>query len=92
MSSHFKADLVLLAATIIAASGWIFSKDALAGFTPLMFMALRFAGAGLVLVLFCYKPLLNLNRSQLISALQVGGLFGTAMVFWILGLQHAQHL
>lgn len=92
MSSHFKADLVLLAATIIAASGWIFSKEALAGFTPLLFMALRFAGAGLVLVLFCYKPLLNLNRSQLISALQVGGLFGTAMVFWILGLQHAQHL
>ena len=92
MSSHFKADLVLLAATLIAAAGWIFSKEALAGFSPLLFIALRFSGAGLVLAFFCLKPLKNLNKKQWATALKVGALFGFAMVFWILGLQHAQHL
>lgn len=92
MSLHLKADLLLVFATLIAATGWIFSKEALAGFSPLLFMALRFAGAGLVLAFFCLKPLQNLNKKQLIAALKVGVLFGFAMVFWILGLKYAQHL
>lgn len=92
MNPHLRADLLLVATTLIAAAGWIFSKEALVGFSPLLFIALRFSGAGLVLALFCLKPLLSLNQLQLISALKVGGLFGCAMIFWILGLQHAQHL
>lgn len=92
MTAHFKADLLLVVTTLIAAAGWIFSKEALAGFAPLLFIALRFSGAGLFLALLCLKPLRRLNRSQIISALQVGVLFGIAMVFWILGLKFAQHL
>ncbi|MBE0506401.1 MAG: DMT family transporter [Marinospirillum sp.] len=92
MTAHFKADLLLVVTTLIAAAGWIFSKEALAGFAPLLFIALRFSGAGLFLALLCLKPLRRLNRSQMISALQVGVLFGCAMVFWILGLKFAQHV
>lgn len=92
MNPHLRADLLLVATTLIAAAGWIFSKEALVGFSPLLFIALRFSGAGLVLALFCLKPLQNLNKVQLVAALKVGLLFGFAMVFWILGLKHAQHL
>lgn len=92
MTAHFKADLLLVVTTLIAAAGWIFSKEALAGFAPLLFIALRFSGAGLFLALLCLKPLRRLNHSQMISALQVGVLFGIAMVFWILGLKFAQHV
>ncbi|SFW98182.1 DMT family transporter [Marinospirillum alkaliphilum] len=89
---HLQADLLLVLTTLIAAAGWIFSKEALAGFAPLLFIALRFSGAGLVLALLCLTPLRGLSRAQFISALQVGVLFGAAMVFWILGLEFAQHL
>lgn len=92
MTQHLRADLLLVATTLIAAAGWMFSKEALAGFSPLFFIALRFSVAGLVLAFFCLKPLQNLNRVQWITALKVGVLFGLAMVFWILGLKHAQHL
>jgi len=92
MNPHLRADLLLVATTLIAAAGWIFSKEALVGFSPLLFIALRFSGAGLVLAFFCLKPLQNLNKVQLAAALKVGLLFGFAMVFWILGLKHAQHL
>ncbi|HKM16569.1 MAG TPA: DMT family transporter [Marinospirillum sp.] len=92
MTQHLRADLLLVATTLIAAAGWMFSKEALAGFSPLFFIALRFAGAGVVLAFFCIKPLQSLTKIQLIAAIKIGLLFGSAMVFWILGLKHAQHL
>lgn len=92
MNPHLRADLLLVVTTLIAAAGWIFSKEALAGFSPLLFIALRFLGASIVLAFFCLKPLKNLNKMQWATALKVGVLFGFAMVFWILGLKHAQHM
>lgn len=92
MNSHVKADLLLVLTTLLAATGWIFSKEALSSFPPLYFIALRFAGAGLVLVLFCWRPLIHLTRTQIFAASQVGLIFGVAMVFWVLGLAYAQHL
>ncbi|MDR9466626.1 DMT family transporter [Marinospirillum sp.] len=92
MSKHLKADLLLLLTTLIAAAGWIFSKETLAGLQPQLFIALRFSGAGLLLALFCIQPLRQLNFRQLTSAIKVGCFFGLAMIFWILGLKFAQHV
>ncbi|WP_114417154.1 DMT family transporter [Marinospirillum perlucidum] len=89
---HLQADLLLLLTTLIAAAGWIFSKETLAGMQPLQFIALRFAGAGLVLACFCLLPLKQLTWPQFRAAAKVGCVFGLAMIFWILGLKHAQHL
>lgn len=89
---HLQADLLLVLTTLIAAAGWIFSKETLAGLEPQLFIALRFAGAGLVLAAFCIQPLLRLSLVQLIAACKVGCFFGLAMIFWILGLKYAQHL
>ncbi|TMW74694.1 EamA family transporter, partial [Thauera sp. UPWRP] len=35
---RFEADLLLTLTTVIAAAGWIFSKEALAGMPPLIFI------------------------------------------------------
>jgi drug/metabolite transporter (DMT)-like permease len=95
LSTHkepLQADLLLLLTTLIAAAGWIFSKETLAGLQPQLFIALRFSGAGLLLAFFCIQPLRQLNFKQLISACRVGCFFGLAMIFWILGLKFSQHL
>lgn len=89
---HLKADLLLLSATVIAAGGWIFSREALAGFPPLLFMALRFTAAGLLLSLLGHRGLARLDAQQWRHALGVGLLFGIAMVFWILGLKLTEHI
>ena len=46
-----KADLLLVAVTLLAGVSWIFSKEAVLLMPPLLFMAQRFLLAGLVLAL-----------------------------------------
>jgi drug/metabolite transporter (DMT)-like permease len=87
-----KADLLLFAATLIAAAGWIFSKEALAGMPPLQFVGVRFLLAGVVLAAFCWPQLRALDRVRLARAGLVGALFAAAMALWIMGLQHSRHL
>lgn len=91
-SNHAKADLLLVVVTLLAAAGWIFSKEALAGFAPIFFIATRFSGAGLILLSFGFQEVRAISRPDLIKVLGVGLLFGLAMVFWILGLQYGQHI
>jgi drug/metabolite transporter (DMT)-like permease len=89
---YHKADLILLVVTLIAAAGWIFSREALVGFKPLTFMGARFLLAGIILSLFAMKALRQISRSQLRNALLVGLMFSFAMVLWIEGLYHSKHL
>ncbi|MEP3348828.1 MAG: hypothetical protein ABJN96_02615 [Marinomonas sp.] len=49
--SGFKAEWILVLVTVLAAFGWIFSKEVLAGLPPLFFMGARFLIAGFVLFL-----------------------------------------
>lgn len=44
-----QADLLLVAATVIAACGWIFSREAIAGMPVFAFLGLRFFFAALLL-------------------------------------------
>ncbi len=92
MSSALQADAMLLVVTILAAAGWIFSRESLAGFSPLTFIALRFTGAGIILALLCRRSLMGLRREQWLASVRVGLLFGAAMVFWVLGLKFTNHL
>lgn len=89
---HLQADLLLLIVTLLAAAGWIFSREAVAGLAPLLFMALRFSGAGLLLAIIDHRALLALDRTQWLLALRVGLIFGVAMVFWIMGLKLTTHV
>jgi len=87
-----KADLLLVCATLVAAAGWVFSKESLAGLPPLLFVGVRFLLAGVVLMAFSWPQLRLLDRAGWRGALVVGALFSLAMVLWIKGLEHARHL
>lgn len=87
-----KADLVLLLTTLLAAAGWLFSKEAIAGLPPLYFVALRFLIAGGVLGLVGRAELRTLDGSALRGAFLIGVLFAAAMALWISGLAHSRHL
>ena len=92
-STYLKADLLLISATILAAFGWIFSKSALAGFTPLLFLALRFSGAGFLLFsLGGFRQLKQLSAKQWKIGLLGGVLFAFGMMFWITGLHLSAHI
>ncbi len=90
--SALQADLILLLVTLLAAAGWIFSREAVSGLSPLVFMTLRFSAAGLILGLLSYPSLCALDRTQWRNAVQVGLLFGVAMVFWVMGLKLTTHV
>ncbi|GAA0792013.1 Threonine/homoserine efflux transporter RhtA [Marinobacterium sediminicola] len=92
MSTHHKADLLLLLTTILAAAGWIFSREAVQGLAPLLFMALRFVSAGLILAAIGWSAMRMFNGQQWKSACLVGSFFGTALTFWILALEMTSHV
>ncbi len=87
-----KADVLLLLVTLLAAFGWIFSKEALFGLPPLMFIGSRFLLAGVVLTLTGWRAVRRLSGQQLLHSLGVGVVFAISMGFWILGLAHSTHV
>nr|WP_264193968.1 DMT family transporter [Marinomonas algarum] len=88
----FKAELILVLVTVLAALGWIFSKEALAGLPPLFFMGVRFLLAGFVLFLAGQKYFKGLHWQGLKRAGFVGVVMGVAMMFWITGLDKGSNL
>lgn len=87
-----KNDLLLVLVTLLAASGWMFSRLALDHMPPLYFLGLRFLMAGSVLTLLGLKQMRQLNARQWGHASAMGALFGVAMMIWILGLKHSAHV
>lgn len=90
--THFKAELILVLVTIIAAFGWIFSKETLQGLPPLFFMGVRFLVAGFVLLLAGRKYFRRLNFHDIKGAMTVGLVLGAAMMLWITALDQSQNL
>jgi len=88
----WQADALLLLVTVLAASGWIFSKEALAGMPPLLFISTRFLLAGLILLGFAWPTLTRMSARRVRRGLLVGVLFSAAIAFWVLGLNYSDHL
>lgn len=86
------ADFLLLIVTLLAAAGWMFSKEALVGLPPLLFIGTRFFLAGLVIALFCLPSLKRLSKSGYWQGIKVGLLFAAAMTCWVNGLFHIHHV
>lgn len=83
LSFQRKADFFLILTTLIAACGWIFSREAVSGMPVFAFLGLRFLIASLVLLPFCrrndFRQLLRYFPSALISS----GLLAVNMLLWI---------
>ena len=93
LSSHAKADLVLILVTLLAAIGWIFSKEALAGLPPLLFIGTRFLLAGLVLLVLGRSDLHRIKEPGLLwRSLFLGAVMAAALLCWIKGLDQGVHL
>ncbi len=88
----WQADALLLLVTALAAGGWIFSKEALAGMPPLLFIGTRFLLAGLILLGFAWPTLTRMPLRRVHRGLLVGVLFSAAIAFWVLGLNYSDHL
>ncbi|MCO4785362.1 MAG: DMT family transporter [Marinomonas atlantica] len=91
-SSHLKAELILVLVTVIAAFGWIFSKEALAGLPPIFFLGVRFVLAGLILFFVGARFFKGITWHDLKGAIMVGLVMGVAMMFWIIGLDQVSNL
>lgn len=86
------SDLLLILVTLLAAAGWIFSREALQGIAPLSFLGIRFLMAGLLLSLFCIPLLRSLNAVQWRQAIAIGALFAVALMIWVQGLFYCTHV
>lgn len=89
---YLKADALMLLVTLIAAAGWLFSKEALQGLPPLLFLGVRFLLAGLLLGAIGARQLNRLDTGDLLRACATGMVMGVAMLSWILGLHYANNL
>lgn len=92
LPSSAKADLLMLLVTLLAAVSWMFSKEAVMLMPPLLFMALRFVLAGLLLGVFAWRQLRHLGGEQYLRGARVGLVFGVAMCFWVSGLNVSSHI
>ncbi|MBY6032544.1 DMT family transporter [Marinobacter daepoensis] len=92
MSDAHKSDLYLVLVTLLAAIGWVLSKEAVLMMPPLMFMAGRFLIAGAFLAVLALPSLLKLSMEQVLRSLGVGFVFGIAMTCWIMGLYHTESM
>jgi len=88
----FKAELILILVTVIAASGWIFSKEALAGMPPLFFIAMRFFIGGTALLLIGKKYFRDVKWVDLKPIICIGAVMGLGMLFWVIGLHQTSNL
>ena len=89
---HLKADFLLVIVTLLAAAGWIFSKETLQGMPPILFIGIRFLLAGLVLAMLGLRAFKKLSAQALKRSLMTGTVFAIAMMFWIMGLFNAEHV
>ena len=90
--SLLKAELILVSVTIIAAFGWIFSKEALAELPPIFFLGVRFVIAGVVLFFVGARFFKGIRWQDLKGATLVGAVMSIAMMFWIVGLDQVSNI
>lgn len=92
LSNATKSDLSLLLVTILAAAGWVFSREAILLMPPLLFMCLRFLLAGGLLALIGLRQLRRMSAEQIVRSVRVGLVFGLGMSCWVMGLHYGKHL
>ena len=92
MTQTNKADVVIFLTTILAATGWIFTKMATGGMPALLFLGLRFAFAGVVVLLFCAKQMMSLSGKQLLLAAQTGLVQAIGLSIWVTAISMSSQL
>ncbi len=92
MNPNYKASAILVLTTMLAAIGWIFSKETLQGLPPFLFIGMRFMLASLCLLPFCYAAFRRTTLKTIGFSALVGVLLGVAMMCWIHAMSNTEAL
>lgn len=92
MIKHYKADFILVLTTLLAAAGWVFSREAIQVLPTSGFIGLRFILASILLLPFCYRELITINHKTLLAASSVGCFLGFAILIWIYAISNSESL
>ena len=81
-SSQLHAHLLLVAVTLLAATGWLFSKSALVATTPMFFLAVRFIASAILMGMATPGVIVKATAKQIRNALLTGLLLGLQTSVW----------
>lgn len=91
-SRQGQADLFLVCTTLIAAFGWICSREAVSGMPTMAFLGMRFFFAGLLLMAFCSRRDIQQAFHHRKQVLISGLLLASCMLLWIYGVATTRSL
>ncbi|NLS12164.1 DMT family transporter [Vibrio sp. SM6] len=83
MNAEHKSAWILFFTTILAALGWVFSKESIQGLPPFGFIGLRFIVAAFCLLPLCLGALRKAKRQDIAAAALTGLLLCSAILCWI---------
>lgn len=78
--------------TIIAALGWIFSKESITELPPFLFVAIRFLLSTVIILPFFWKSLRGLTLRQVAIGAGAGGGLSTLLMLWITAISNSNRL
>jgi len=91
-SADKTAEFFLVLVSLLAAAGWLFSRESLHAMTPFFFLGCRFIAAALVVMVLDLDAFTGLSRAQIRRALVAGSVLGLQTLLWVLGLFHAENM
>ena len=91
-SSGLYAHLLLVVVTLLAASGWLFSKFVITAMTPMFFLAIRFVSSGIMVGGMKPGQVLSTSPSKRTRALLTGCLLGAQTALWGFALMLSEGL
>ncbi|MDP5255238.1 MULTISPECIES: DMT family transporter [unclassified Vibrio] len=92
MFKSVRAEWILVATTVLAAAGWIFSKQAIEGLPPIGFIGIRFVLAAVCLLPFCYRALKLASARDCLTSMAVGLVLSSAIFCWIYAISLSETL
>ena len=78
--------------TIIAALGWIFSKESITELPPFLFVAIRFLLSTVIILPFFWKSLRGLTSRQVAIGAGAGVGLSTLLMLWITAISNSNRL
>ncbi|KUE80492.1 DMT family transporter [Aeromonas schubertii] len=84
--------LLMLLTTLLAAAGWLFSKEAISELPPAAFIGSRFLLASLLLLPLAWRREGTLSRGALLRAAACGVLMGCSLLLWVTAISQSDAL
>lgn len=91
MQTYF-GQILIFFVTLIGASGWFFSKNAIMEMPSVGFMGARFLVAALIFLPFAYRQLYHLSKAHILRAAAVGVALALNLFLWVQGVTYSNDL